>query len=94
MPWRDKYTTEGIHPRTLNEVQEGSPVIVRDAAGDYLPRIAMTGVIRGGSFLVVWVARTEEVEVAQREGRPLGQVPWPATDVWLPGDEPPKETGQ
>ena len=91
--WLDKYTTEGIHLRTLNEVKAADPVIVRDAAGKLLPRIAQTGVIRGGSFLVVWVARSEEAAAAMRQGRAPKQVPWPATDVWLPGDEP-REAGE
>ena len=86
--WRDKYTTEGIHLRTLNEVKAGDPVTVRDAGGEFLPRIAATGVIRGGSFLVVWVARSEEWARALRDGDAPEQVPWPATDVWIPGEEP------
>jgi hypothetical protein len=86
--WQDKFTTEGIHPRTLAEVKATSPVIVRDAGGEFLPRIATTGVIRGGSFLVVWVARAEEITRALREGDVPGQIPWPATDVWLLADDP------
>lgn len=84
----DKYTTEGIHPRTLEEVKPTVPVIVRDAAGEYLPRIATTGVVKGGDFLVVWAARAEEVTRALRDGDVPEQVPWPATDVWLLRDDP------
>jgi hypothetical protein len=90
--WRDKFTTEGIHLRTLSEVKGGDPVIVRDAGGEFLPRVATTGVIRGGSFLVVWVARSEEIAGALREGDVPEQVPWPATDVWVPGEEPKKDS--
>lgn len=64
----------------------------RDAGGEFLPRIATTGVIRGGSFLVVWVARSEEWARALHEGDVPEQIPWPATDVWVPGEEP-VETG-
>jgi hypothetical protein len=91
--WRGKYTTEGIHPRTLNEVKDGDPVTVRDAEGDFLPRIATTGVTRGGNFLVVWVARAEEMARALREGNAPEQIPWPATDVWVPGEEPGSDRG-
>jgi hypothetical protein len=86
--WPDRFTTEGIHPRTLEEVKAGDPVIVRDAEGEFLPRIATTGVTKGDDFLVVWAARTEEVARALREGDVPEQVPWPATDVWIPGEEP------
>jgi hypothetical protein len=88
--WPERFDPDkqGVNRRTLAEVQEGTPVVVRDASGEFLRRVARTGVIRGGSFLVVWVARPEEVETAAREGRAPDAVPWPAEDVWIPGDEP------
>ena len=77
-----------IHPRTLAEVKGGTPVIIRDAGGDLHDRIATTGVVPGQDFLVVWVARPEEYARALREGDAPDQVPWPAEDVWIPGEEP------
>lgn len=76
---RQNFSTEGIHPRTLAGVTAGSAVIVRDAGGDFRDMIAMGAVTRGHSFLVVWVR-------GPRSGS--DGIPWPATDVWLPGDEP------
>ena len=69
-----------IHPRTY-EISGGTPVVIRDARGDYHSRIAATGVVEGGDFLVVWVARPEEVTRALRDGDTPDQVPWPAEDV-------------
>jgi hypothetical protein len=40
-------------------------------------------IVRGEDFPVVWVAREEEWEAAQAEGREPNAVPWPADDVRL-----------
>ena len=89
MPRRDpKPPLHPIHPRTKAEVKGGTPVVVRDAGGSLHDRIATTGVVAGADFLVVWVTRPEEFARALRDGEPPEQVPWPAEDVWLPGDEP------
>jgi hypothetical protein len=85
--WTGRYSAEGVHPRTLAEVTGGSRVIVRDAGGNFLPKVAVTPVIKGGSFLVVWVARDEEMDAAGAECRTPDAIPWPATDVWVPGEE-------
>jgi hypothetical protein len=77
-----------IHPRTWEDVRAGSPVVIRDAAGVMHRRVAVTCVTRGDSFLVVWVARPEEVEAAERMLREPDAAPWPAEDVWVPGCEP------
>lgn len=83
-----KFSPEHVHPRTLAQVGVGTPVVVRDAFGKYLRRIARTGVVRGHDFLVIWVARAEELEAAKAERRDPQTMPWPAEDAWLPGDEP------
>lgn len=87
-----------IHPKTLTDVAAGSRVIVRDARGDLLERVAASTVKEGANFLVVWVSRPEEWAAALQERRDPEQVPWPAEDVWLPGDEPraeaPGDSGQ
>ena len=84
----EQFSGHGIHPRTLADVADGTPVRVRDAEGEMLDRIARTGVEMATNFPVVWVARPDEWELARREGRPPDSVPWPAEDVWLRGDEP------
>ena len=88
MSRRKDFSPEGIHSRTLTDVKAGSPVVTRDGLGRYRDRIALSGVIRGADFLVVWVCRAEERNAALREGREPDGVPWPAEDVWLPADAP------
>jgi hypothetical protein len=82
------FSTDRIHPRTLAEVKRGSRIIVRDAGGDLLEKIAFSNVVRGGSFMVVWACRNEEWLKAHAEGREPDGIPWPAEDVWIPGEEP------
>ncbi len=77
-----------IHPRTQVEVKAGSRVVIRDASGEHHDRVALSGVERGHDFLVVWVVREEEWAAARGEHREPDGVPWPAEDVWIPGDEP------
>lgn len=79
---------QGVSPKTLSDVRPGSAVVVRDAYGQMRSKVATTGVIEGGSFFVVWVARPEEVALAAAGNREPDAVPWPAEDVWVPGDEP------
>lgn len=88
MAARKRIPPQDIHPRTREDVGSGTPVVIRDARGEFHERIAQTGVEWGRNFLVVWVARPGEVAQARREGRPGDAVPWPAEDVWLPGDAP------
>jgi hypothetical protein len=63
------------------EIRAGMPVSVKTALGEVLPRVALTGIVQGGSFAVVWVCREEEWQLAKREGREPMRVPWPAEDV-------------
>ena len=66
-------------------VGPGAHVTVRDALGQLLPRRAITGVVPGHDFPVVWVCGEEEWEAAREEGREPEDVPWPAEDVLRPG---------
>lgn len=70
------------------EIERGNAVLVRTYEGNQLPRLALTGVIAGHDFPVVWVCRPEEWEAATAEGRDPVGVPWPAEDVEVkaPGD--------
>jgi hypothetical protein len=65
----------------MNAVHPGVVVVARDAEGDDLRRRALTGVVDGHDFPVVWVCREEEWQQAQQEHRKPEGVPWPADDV-------------
>lgn len=64
------------------EIQLGTAVNVKTALGEILPRLALSGVVQGGNFPVVWVCREDEWQLATSEGREPVRVPWPAEDVW------------
>ena len=59
----------------------GDVVEVEDARGELLRRRALTDVVDGRDFEIVWVCRVEEWAAAQKEGREPDKVPWPAEDV-------------
>ena len=65
----------------MGNFQAGDHVEVVDAEGERLPRRALSGIVDGEDFPVVWVAREEEWAAAEREGRQPEGVPWPAEDV-------------
>jgi hypothetical protein len=69
----------------VQSINPGNRVIVRNAAGNELPKVALTGVTMGQDFPVVWACRVEEWEAAKEEGRPAEGIPWPAEDVRLGG---------
>lgn len=63
------------------QITRGQRVLVRDAMGQQLERVALTGPKRGEDFPVVWVCRVEEWQAADAEGRDPEGVPWPREDV-------------
>ncbi len=65
----------------MTGIEEGSEVVAMSARGEPLKKRALSGVVPGHSFEVVWVARPEEWDLAIQEGRPPEGVPWPAEDV-------------
>ena len=65
----------------MSEIEPGLVVVARDAEGEELPRRALTGVVDGHDFPVVWVCREEEWTEAEQEHRKPEGVPWPAEDV-------------
>jgi hypothetical protein len=67
---------------TLPNVKPGDLVRVVSTT-DVLTRVAVTNVVRGHRFPVVWVCAVEEWENANREQREPDSVPWPAEDVAL-----------
>jgi hypothetical protein len=68
-------------PMERTPVNPGDVVLAVDAFGAENPRRALTGVVPGGDFPVVWICREEEWEASQREGREPDGVPWPVEDV-------------
>ena len=65
----------------MTQLSKGDRVKARAADDQILERRALTGVVMGEDFPVVWVCREDEWEAAEREGRePIG-VPWPADAV-------------
>jgi hypothetical protein len=70
------------------EIEVGSIIEVTDAYGDQLRRRALSPVVPGYDFPVVWACREEEWEAAQAEGRDPEATPWPAEDVRVLEREP------
>ena len=67
----------------MERILPSSKVLVRSAYEELLPRRALTGVVMGRDFQVVWVCSEAEWEAAQAERREPEGVPWPAEDVKL-----------
>lgn len=68
----------------MDELKIGDIVVVVDVEGVRRRKRALSPVMQGGSFPVVWACREEEWQAARAEGRdPIG-LPWPAEDVSLP----------
>jgi hypothetical protein len=70
------------------ETKQGDHVWAKDAAGELLPRRAVTGEINGYDFPVVWVCREEDYEESLRHTYPPERgdfsapgMPWPIEDV-------------
>jgi hypothetical protein len=73
-------------PRGIVEVVPGGHVLVMDAFGVRLPRRAVTGVVPGVDFPIVWLSREAEWSAAEHESREPDATPWPAEDVELADD--------
>ena len=65
----------------MQPIQPGMAVTVRTAEGETLPKLALTAPMMGDDFAVVWVARPEEWDAAQSEGREPQGIPWPVDEV-------------
>jgi hypothetical protein len=63
----------------------GRGALVEAAAADGRPRTlqALSGVIAGGDFAVVWACSEREWDGAHAEDREPQGIPWPADDVEL-----------
>ncbi len=65
----------------MGEINPGDAVLVRDALGADLPRRAVSGVVQGRDFAVVWVCLEEEWAAARGDEHAVHALPWPAEDV-------------
>jgi len=65
----------------LDTIEIGQKVVARSSSDKLLEKRALSGVIMGDDFPVVWVCREEEWQAAQEEGRDAEGVPWPADAV-------------
>ncbi len=63
------------------EIQLGTRIEARDAFGRWNERRAITGVLPGEDFPLVWVCPEDEWEAAKREGREPEGIPFPLEDV-------------
>lgn len=66
-------------------IQPGAHVLVRTADAQLLPRRAITGVVSGQDFPVVWVCR-EELWSPLLTPSDIGAVPWPSDAVKIDDD--------
>lgn len=67
----------------MRTIEPGAVVAARTADGGTLRRRAVTGVVDGLDFPVVWIATEEEWSASQAAGRHADALPWPAEDVEL-----------
>jgi hypothetical protein len=65
----------------LSAIQPGTTVFISTADGQELTRRAVSEVVDGADFPVVWVTTEDEWKAAQSEGRPADALPWPSEDV-------------
>jgi hypothetical protein len=73
---RDTSSEDGVMA-----IGHGDRVLALNARGERNERIALTGIVRGRDFPVIWICRPEEWVTAQAEGCEPEGVPWPAEDV-------------
>ena len=59
----------------------GQRVTVRTSGDRFINKRAVTPVVEGTDFPVVWVCREEEWEAARTEGREPHATPWPASAI-------------
>jgi hypothetical protein len=76
--WR---TTSRVSSVASMNVMPGDRVLALNARGERGERIAITGVVQGRDFPVVWICQPEEWDAAQAEKRQPEGVPWPAEDI-------------
>jgi hypothetical protein len=71
----------------MDNIEKGSRLLAASADGSTRELRALSGVVAGGDFAVVWACSEGSWAAAQAEGREPDGIPWPAEDVRV-GDEP------
>jgi hypothetical protein len=74
-------TAYGLLMPTLTTIQPGALVSARGADGQARELRALTAVVEGADFPVVWVCGQREWASALAEERDPEGIPWPAEDV-------------
>ena len=72
----------------MPEIKFGDHVLAHTATGDVLLGVAVSGVVDGGDFPVVWIATEDDWRDAVRRGERPDASPWPADDVELADEVP------
>jgi hypothetical protein len=66
---------------SMDVFESGDRVLVRSSFEGVVERRALTDVVMGHDFKVVWVCTEDEWQAAATAGRQPEGVPWPAADV-------------
>ena len=78
-------------------IERGARVLARTSSDRMLERVAVTGVVQGMDFPVVWICGESEWKAANAAGREPEVVPWPASAIQLAAtltSEPPQLVAQ
>lgn len=67
----------------MQVIKPGSHVIVREAGGGQVNARALSGIVPGSDFPVVWVCRSDKFDAAAAAGQEPPSVPCPAEAVTL-----------
>jgi hypothetical protein len=65
----------------MERINPGDALIASAADGSTRELRALSGVVAGGDFAVVWACSIAEWDSAEAEGRDPVGIPWPAEDV-------------
>jgi hypothetical protein len=63
------------------QIIPGDHLAARTARGTTVPRRAVSGVVAGNMFKIVWVCEESEYRAAASEHREPNATPWPANAV-------------
>jgi hypothetical protein len=65
----------------MQEIERGTAVLAACADGKTRELRALTGVVAGGDFAVVWACSQRRWDAAEAGGEEPEGIPWPAEDV-------------
>jgi hypothetical protein len=67
----------------MQQIEPGARVLVRSADNRLVARRAVTGVVQGRDFPVIWVCHEDAWDEAHLGGQSPQGLPWPADAVQL-----------